>query len=105
MRMRTDIFLKNKIKADSIKNIKNSIGVVENGLSHLYLKENYPQIKLNIFKTHSNLMNAIYLNNVEGFIYDVPNPIGNFKQPTVPKGYYLFETLFTERLRPAVKKG
>ena len=105
IRMRTDVFLKNKIKADSIKDIKISIGVVENGLSHLFIKENYPQIKLNIFKSHTTLMNAIYLKNVDGFVYDVPNPIGNFKLPTSPSGYYEFETLYTERLRPAVKKG
>lgn len=105
IRMRTAIFLKNKIKADSIQNIINSIGVVENSLSHLYLQENYPQVKLITFKSNTQLINSIYLNNVEGFTYDIPNPIGNFKQPAPPKGYYLFETLFTERLRPAVKKG
>ena len=105
IRMRTAIFLKNKIKVDSIQNIISSVGVVENNLSHLYMQENYPQVKLIIFKSNAQLINSIYLKNIEGFTYDVPNPIGNFKQPTPPKGYYLFETLFAERLRPAVKKG
>lgn len=105
IRMRTAIFLKNKIKADSIHNIINSVGVVENSLSYLYLQENYPQVKLITFKSNTQLINAIYLKNIEGFTYDLPNPIGNFKQPTPPKGYYLFETLYTERLRSAVKKG
>lgn len=105
IRMRTALFLKNKIKPDSIQNIKHSIGIVENELSHLYMQENYPQIKLITFKSNALLLNAVYLNNVDGFTYDIPNPIGNYKQPAPPKGYYIFETLYTERLRPAVKKG
>ena len=105
IRMRTVIFLKNKIKADSIKFINISIGLVENSLTHLYMQENFPQVKLNIFKTNTTLLNAIYLKNVDGFAFDVPNAIGNYKQHSPPRGYYLFETLFTERLRSAVKKG
>ena len=67
IRMRTAIFLKNKIKADSIHNIINSVGVVENSLSYLYLQENYPQVKLITFKSNTQLINAIYLKNIEGF--------------------------------------
>jgi len=105
IRMQAVLFLKNSIKVDSISDIENKIAIVENSLSYLYVYENYPQIKLNTFNSFSLLLNAIYLNSVDGFIYDVPNPVGNYKQMTPPKGYYKFETLYTERLRPAVKKG
>ncbi len=105
MRMRTVIFLKNKIKPDSIKDIKKSIGLVENDMSQVFLHENYPEIKILPFKSNSLLINAIYQLNIDGFTYDIPNPIGNYKPPASPKGYYIFETLYVEKLRIAVKKG
>ena len=105
MRMKTILFLKNKIVVDSIQNIANEIGLVENSLAHLYLQEKYPQIKLRIFKSYASLRNNIHQQKTEGFIYDLPNPIDNYKELPAPKGYYKFETLFTEKLRPAVKKG
>ncbi|MCF6356523.1 MAG: transporter substrate-binding domain-containing protein [Draconibacterium sp.] len=105
IRMQAVLFLKNTIKADSIPNIENKIAIVENSSSYLYLVENYPHIELNTFKSYALLFNAIYLNNVDGFIYDIPKPLGNYKPLTPPSGYYQFELLFTERLRSAVKKG
>ena len=105
MRMLTVVFLKNGIKTDSIKNLDVVINSVENSVAHLYLKNTFPVVELNTFKTYASLINAIYLQNIDGFTYNIPNPIGNYKQPVPPTGYYLYETLFTERLRPAVKKG
>ena len=85
MRMRTVIYLKKGGKIDSL--------------------ENYLGLKLNTFKFWSALIKAIYLKDIDGFPYEIPNPQGNYKTPAPPKGYYLFKTLFTEKLRPAVKKG
>ncbi len=105
MRMRTVLFLKNGIKVDSIQSLDVVINSVENSVAHLYLKDTFPVVKLNTFKTYTSLLNAVYLQKIDGFTYNIPNPIGNYKQPAPPAGYYLYETLFTERLRPAVKKG
>lgn len=105
MRMKTIILLKNSIVVDSVKNIKNKIGLIENNLAQLYLHEHYPQIELDVYKSHSSFIEEIVKQNLDGFTYDVPNPIGKYKEWSPPKGYYKFETLFAERLRPAVKKG
>ena len=105
MRMRTVVYLKKSVKIDSFKNFKGTLSVVENSLAHSYTQNKYQDLKLNTFKSYSALIKAIYLNNIDGFVYDIPNPTGNFKTPSAPEGYYLLETLFTEKLRPAVKKG
>ncbi len=105
MRMRTVIYLNKKVKIDSIQNFKGTLNLVENTLADSYLQKNHQDLKLNAFKSYSALIKAIYLKNIDGFVYDIPNPTGNFKTPSAPDGYYLLETLFTEKLRPAVKKG
>ena len=105
IRTRTVLFLKNTIRIDSVKNLDVPINLVENNLAHSFLKKNYPDLELITLKTYASLMNAIYLQSVDAFTYEIPNLIGNYKQPAPPEGYYIFETLFNERMRPAVKKG
>lgn len=105
MRMQTVLFLENGLKFDSIQQVTATISVVENSLAEFYLKENYPNLKLNICSSYSSQINAISQTKVEAFVYDIPNPVGNFKTHSTPKGYFEFATLYTERLRPAVKRG
>lgn len=105
MRLKTALYLKKDIKVDSVKNIDRIIGVVEGDLAQTYLQANYPNIELKVFKSYSTLRETIYAQNIDGFVYDIPNPIGNFKKPAPPEGYYMLEALFAERLRPAIKKG
>jgi len=105
MRMRTALYLEKGLKFDSIQNITAPISVVEKSLAHLYLQENYPQLKLNVLSSHTEQNNSINQKQLEAFTYDIPNPIGKYKFGEVPEGYYEFATLVTERLRPAVKKG
>ena len=105
MRMRTVVYLNKKVKIDSLKNFKGTLNLVQNTLAYSYTQKKYQDLKLNTFKSYSALIKAIYLKNIDGFVYDIPNPTGKFKIPSAPEGYYLFKTLFTEKLRPAVKKG
>ena len=103
--MRTVIYLQNNMKIDSIQDFSGTLNVVENTLAHSYIQDNYKNLKLNTFKSYASLIKAIYLQDLDGFSYDIPNPVDNIKTPRDPNGYYLFKTLFTENLRPAVKKG
>jgi ABC-type amino acid transport substrate-binding protein len=105
IRTRTVLYLKNSVKVDSVKNLKVPINLVENNLAHSFLKENYPELELITLKTYASLMNAIHLQSVDAFTYDIPSLLGNYKQPAPPSGYYVLESLFSERMRPAVKKG
>ncbi len=105
MRMRTVVYLNENVKIDSLHNFKGTLNVVENTLADSYTQKNYRDLRLNTFKSYAALIKAIYLKNIDGFVYDIPNLRGNFKTPSAPEGYYLFETLFTENLRPVVKRG
>lgn len=105
MRMRTVLYLEKGLKFDSIQNITAPISVVEKSLAHLYLQENYTQLKLNVLSSHSAQINAINQKKLEAFTYDIPNPVGKYKVNDAPDGYFEFATLVAERLRPAVKKG
>ncbi len=105
MRMQTIIFLKNEIKPDSIQNIEVEINLSEDNIAIAFMQQNYPQVKLKSVKSYATLLNSIHLKSIDGFVYEVPNPIGKYKQPPAPEGYYRFEVLFADRLRAAVKKG
>jgi len=105
MRMRTVVYINENVKIDSIQNFKGTLNVVENTLAHSYTEKKYPDLRHNTFKSYSSLIKAIYLKRIDGFVYDIPNPTGDFKIPSAPDGYYLLETLFAKKLRPAVKKG
>lgn len=105
IRMKTVLFLKKDIKADSIQLITDTIGVLKNDLAFFYVQEKYPEIKLKVFDDFRVLQTEIQNERISGFIYDLPNPLKNFKKVKAPKGYYIYETLYSEKLRAAVKKG
>jgi len=105
MRMKTVLYLKNGIKPASVKDLEAAINVVENSKAHEYLKTSFPELKLNLSQSHSALLKNILLKNIDAFTYSIPNPVGNFRLSNEPGGYYEYEILFTDWLRPVVKKG
>ena len=105
MRMKTVMFLKKSIKPESIEHINSKVAVLENDLSVSFLQNNHPQIELDIFDDFYELQSLVQRKKVNGFVYDVPDPIRNYKAVDAPKGYYMFETLYNQMLRPAVKMG
>ena len=105
LRMKTVLFLKKGIKPESLKDLEVAITLVENSKSHYYMETNFPELKLNLLKSHSTLLNNVLLEDIDAFTYSIPNPVGNFKQSPPPDGYYEYQTLFVDRLRPVVKKG
>jgi ABC-type amino acid transport substrate-binding protein len=105
IRLKTVVYLNKDIKIDSFQNFKGTLNLVEHTLAESFVQNKYQDIKLNTFKSYAALTQAVFLKNVDAFVYDIPNPTGNFKAPPPPDGYYLLETLFTEKLRPAVVKG
>lgn len=105
LRMKTVVFLKNNYKPDSIQLITDSLGVLKNDLASSYLQENYPDLKLKILDDFSSLQNLVNNREISGFVYDIPNSLANYKQVSPPKGYYIFETLYEQKLRAAVKAG
>jgi ABC-type amino acid transport substrate-binding protein len=105
IRMRTDLFLSNQIKVDSISVLDDSIAVVYGDMAHHFLLDQHPYLKLKVFSSFQELRDAVAEQQIEAFVYDVPNPLGKYRTLEGPKGYYMKETLFTQNLRPAVRKG
>lgn len=105
LRMRTVIFVNNNITVDSLKEISIPIGIVKDDMSELYMKENHPNNKISLFDSYTALRYAAINNEIEAFVWDVPNPVGNYKGLPDPDGYRKLETLFINNLRPAVKNG
>ena len=105
MRMKTVLFLKNDSKPESIKRIENKVAVLENDLSVSFLQENHPEVELDIFDDFYELQSLVQRKKIAGFVYDIPDPIRNYKAVKSPKGYYMFQTLYSQSLRPVVKMG
>lgn len=105
MRMQTALFVNKQIVVDSLQNFNGVVSLVENSLAHSFLLENYPELKLNVVESNTSLLKSIYTKKIDGFVYDIPNLVGNYKSPKAPNGYYRLETIFAERLRPAIKRG
>lgn len=105
LRLKTVLFLKNGLNPNSIEELDAVIYVVENTVAKNYLESEYPNLKLKTFKSHSTIMAAVSKETINAFTYELHNPIGDFKEQNPPKGFYSYKTLFSDRLRPAVKKG
>lgn len=105
LKMKSVLFIDETIKVDSIEQLTNPIGVVENDLAKKYLQENYPNSKLSIFDSYTALRYAAQNHELSAFVYDVPDVIGNYKINPEPEGYIALKTLFLNSLKPMVKKG
>lgn len=105
IRMKTVLFLKKDNKPDSLQIIGDSIGVLKDDLAYSFLTEHYPEIKLKVFDKFIDLQSIVKNQEINGFVYDIPNPIRSYREPNPPKGYYVYEVLYDEALRAAVKPG
>ena len=105
LRMKNVLFLKKGNKPDSIQIITNKIGVLKNDLAFSYLQENYPSVKLDAYDDFFKLQSLVQRKKIYGFVYDIPDPLRNYKEIEAPKGYYKYKILYNQKLRPAVKAG
>lgn len=81
------------------------ISLVKNGYAGNYLEENHPSLELNLLSTNSILYDAVKNQKIDAFVYITPNNVLNLVDITIPDGYKQFEILFTNNLRPMVKRG
>lgn len=105
IRMQTVLFLAKSIKPNSIEQIEDTIGVLRDDLAYNYMVKNYPGVQLKVFDEFVDLQEKVRERAIAGFVYDIPNPIRNYKQVPPPKGYYSFKKLYAEPLRAAVQPG
>lgn len=105
LRMKNILFLKKGINPESIETITHEIGVLKDDFANSFIKENHPNLKLEVFDNFPELQKLVQEKNISGFVYDVPDPLQNYQEVNAPSGYYKYKTLYNQKLRPAVKTG
>ncbi|WP_072722996.1 sensor histidine kinase [Tepidibacter thalassicus] len=103
----TVIYIQEDIDAFNINDIKDlGIGVTEENYARYYLEENYPDIKLLIYKDVKDVMNDVKNGKVKAVCIDYYNNFRNISfYYTELKDFKLLQTIYTQPLRVAVKKG
>jgi ABC-type amino acid transport substrate-binding protein len=97
--------VKKSLDPESIDSINFPVTLVKNGYTKNYMKEKYPYLQLKIFDSNSQLHEAIAKEGIDAFIYITPTSVLDLVDISIPKGYKQFEILFSNKLRPMVKKG
>lgn len=105
IRMQTVLFLKNRIKVDSLSQITDTIGVIKHDLAISYMQEHYPHLKLKIVDSYKDLRNLVIKKEISGFVYDLPYLYENYDEINLPKAYHIQETLYSQHVMIAVKAG
>jgi hypothetical protein len=105
LRVNTVLILKKGLKPQSVHEIKDSICVMKDELSHVVIKEMFPHLKLKLFDSAEDLLENISKKSIIGFVYEFPNPFGTKVQIPAPDGYYVYHEIRSDKIRPAVKSG
>ena len=105
LRMNSILFVRNDIKGTSVDTVEAPISVVKNDLAAQHLHLNHPKKSLEVLPTYHTLLAAIDAKTPAAFVYDYPRRPPGFKPLPPPDGYRKTETLYSERLRIAVKRG
>jgi len=100
----TDLFLKKGKTFETIEKVDVPIGTIQDSFSHTLLKIKYPKLNLKSYNSFSSLKTDILNKDIDGFAYDFTRPFAKYKSYPGPKGYYKYQTLYSRKIRPAVKK-
>ena len=101
----TNLFLKKGKIFDSIENVDVPIGIIQDSFSHTLIKIKYPGLNLKSYDSFSSLEIDVLNKDIDGFVYDFTRPFAKYKSIPGPGGYYKYQTLYSGKIRPAVKKG
>ena len=100
----TDLFLKKGKTFETIEKVDVSIGTIRDSFSHALLKSKYPGLNLKFYDSFSSLRIDVLNKEIDGFVYDFTRPFAKYKSFSMPGGYYKYQTLYSRKIRPAVKK-
>jgi ABC-type amino acid transport substrate-binding protein len=105
LRMRTVLFVREDISVKRIEELHTKVFIVNGDYAGTFLVEKFPQTTLSILPNYRELHAAVKNKTAEAFVYDYPRNLPGFKPMPPPDGYVEIQTLYTERLRAAVKRG
>jgi ABC-type amino acid transport substrate-binding protein len=97
--------IKKSLDPVSTDSINFPVSIVKNGYAKNFIEEKYPFLQLNIINSNGQLHEAVAKEKIDAFIYIAPNAVLDLIEISIPKGYKQFEILFSNNLRPMVKKG
>ena len=97
--------IKKERNPEHIDSINFSVSIVKNGYTGSYLAENHPNVGVNFLDSNSILYAAVEKKEVDAFVYITPDVVLDLVDITIPEGYKEFDVLFSNNLRPMVKKG
>lgn len=100
--LRSVMFLRDQL--DPSDSLMATITLLSNSMAEKEVLKRYPNFKINSVNSYSLIREEAKLEDCDGFVYDIPNPKGNYNGIDAPKGYYEYATLYALKLRPAVLK-
>lgn len=105
IRMRTVFFLRKDIKIDSFSSLKDTIGLIDDGNIISFLKTEKPNLPVKSFQVFNDLRDLVQNQQIAGFVYHIPDIGAPYQKIQAPQGYYIFEDLYSQSLRAAVRSG
>ncbi|WP_282124425.1 RNA-binding domain-containing protein [Algibacter mikhailovii] len=97
--------IKKDLDPVSIDSIGFLVSIVKNGYTGNYLEENHPSLELDLLNSNRELYSAVEQQSIDAFVYITPEAVLDLVKVTIPDGYKQFEVLYSNNLRPMVKKG
>ncbi|PAB57221.1 ATP-binding protein [Anaeromicrobium sediminis] len=107
MDIMTGIFVKKDINAWDINDIKDiGIGVSKSNNARFYLQKNYPHVKLSVYPSNKDIMDAVKDGKVKALSVDYYKDLKNtaLHYPELNE-FQLLGTIYIKPLRVGVKKG
>ena len=105
IKLRTLIVLQKGYEPASLDHFDRPVGVIENEISHDIIRENYPDLPVRDYNSFKDLREVVRNQKIAGFIYEFPIPSGDLESLKLPEGYYEYQSIREEEIRPAVKIG
>ena len=105
IRTESILFVKKPTLDKRIADLKTPVATVRGDYSVGFLAKHFPSVRLQIFPDYRSLLTAVDDKEVPAFIYDYPKRFPGFSAPPPPDGYRGVDTLYSERIRAAVRRG
>jgi ABC-type amino acid transport substrate-binding protein len=104
--IKTNLYVVEKIEADSIESLGNTpVGVIKNDYAVEYLSQKYPDVQIKTFPGSKQVVENALAGKLSAYALDFPNAIFLLAGHDSLIKFRRVQTLYTEKLRAGVKKG
>jgi len=104
--IQTNLYINDTLPADTIQDLGDIVlGVIENDYVVEYLSQHHPDIRIRTFPGSAEVVKQALDGKLSAYALDFPNAIFLLAEHDALTQFRRVETLYTETLRAAVKKG